>query len=97
MNIEKHMQAVRRRVAAIEKAVHFMEGRQDQACSFPSEIDRHVSQFKDQLAEADSFAATKVVRQEYAKFRRDTLHVHFKSGCLAGLWAVWYLPAKLQQ
>ena len=39
--LARHVQAIRRRAAAVEKAVYFMEKRQDAAASLPSETARH--------------------------------------------------------
>ena len=39
--LARHVQAIRRRAAAVEKAVYFMEKRQDSAASLPSETARH--------------------------------------------------------
>ena len=39
--LARHVQAIRRRAAAVEKSVYFMEKRQDAAASLPSETARH--------------------------------------------------------
>ena len=50
--LARHVGAIRHRAASIEKAVYFMEKRQDSAASLPSESGRHASQFSDEHREA---------------------------------------------
>ena len=54
-----------------EKAIHFMERRSDQAASLPSEIQRHLGQFRQQKSELSTPAEWAEFREEYKYFRQD--------------------------
>ncbi len=68
----------------LEKAVHFVERRQDSAASLPTELHRHYHQFMQASLEADSKQAA-TARQQWQQCRRDAVFVGFQGGCLVGM------------
>ena len=56
-----------------EKAVHFMERRQDTAAGLPSEVSRHLCQLQAAMADCPAPADRLVVRQEFQWRRQDSI------------------------
>jgi len=83
------------RLALAEKAVHFLEQRQDISNALPSEIRRHTSQFASRMEETTTDEQKKTVQAEYDIYKTDTLKSIWRRSCFEGcLW--WYrLPRKL--
>ena len=90
-----HMRAVRRRVAAIEKAVHFMEGRQDAHAATVSDYSRHWAAASEEAQACSSQIDKQKVQDGWDVYRTDVLSQIFRQSCFAGFWAAWCLPRKL--
>jgi hypothetical protein len=92
--LAKHIQAIRRRAAAIEKSVYFMEKRQDSAASLPSETGRHAKQFSHEYMEAmanDWPEKAAAVREDFKRWKTDLLYTRYSHvGCFGAMYAAWY-------
>ncbi len=74
----------------IEKAIHFVERRQDAAVSLPSELVRHYHQCKLDAIATEQPQQAAHARQHWKTARRDAAFVGFQGGCLTGcLRAIW--------
>ena len=89
------MKAIRRRVAAIEKAVHFMEGRQDAHAATVSDYSRHSAAASHDAQACSSQIDKQKVQDGWDVYRTDVLSQIFHQFCFAGFWAAWRLPRKL--
>jgi beta-galactosidase GanA len=87
--------AVRRRVAAIEKAIHFMDGRQDAHHATVFDYSRHWAQAAHAAQCCSSQAAKQNIQAEWEVYRTDVLSQIFRQSCFGGCWAAWSLPRKL--
>ena len=87
--------AVRCRVAVIEKAVHFMEGRQDAHAATVSDYSRHWAAASHDAQACSSQTAKQKVQDAWDVYRTDVLSQIFRQSCFAGFWAAWSLPRKL--
>ena len=90
-----HMRAVRRRVAAIEKAVHFMEGRQDAHAATVSDYSRRWAAASEEAQACSSQIDKQKVQDGWDVYRTDVLSQICRQSCFAGFWAAWRLPRKL--
>ena len=90
-----HMRVVRRIVAAIEKAVHFMEGRQDAHAATVPDYSRHWAAAPKEAQACSSQIAKQKVQDGWDVYRTDVLSQIFRQSCFAGFWAAWCLPRKL--
>jgi hypothetical protein len=92
--LARHVQAIRRRVAAMEKSIYFMEKRQDKAASLPSETGRHASQFRHEFLEAmanDCQEQAASVKAHFQLWKTDLLYSRYSHvGCFGALYAAWY-------
>ena len=82
----------------VEKAIHFMEGRQDAASSLPGEVERRVHSLAEQLRQsraAGNKDAEAVAQAEWAHVRRGAVWQAFSPGCLSGLYRMACLPCRL--
>ena len=89
------LKAVRRRVAAIEKAIHFMDDRQDAHHATVFDYSRHWAQAAHAAECCSSQVAKQNIRAEWEIYRTDVLNQIFRQSCFAGFWAAWSLPRKL--
>jgi hypothetical protein len=92
--VDKHVQAIRRRLAAMEKSFFFMQGRQNAAESLPSETAKYGQQYRDQYRQAkysgmhDRAAA---VKMEFTQWKTDLLYSRYShAGCFGALYAALY-------
>ena len=92
---KQHLKAIRRRMAAVEKALHFMERRQDIQISAPSEIHRHVCQHRWEVQAAKTAEARASAASEYQQYRQDALGMLFRQSCLAGCWQMLTMPRSM--
>ena len=90
-----HMRAVRHRVEAIEKAVDFMEGRQDAHAATASDYSRHWAAASEEAQACSSQIDKQKVQDGWDVYRTDVLSQIFRQSCFAGFWAAWCLPRKL--
>ena len=92
--LARHVGAIRRRAASIEKAVYFVEKRQDSAASLPSETGRHASQFSHEYMQAmakgwPEKAAS--VKEGFKQWKTDLLYTRYSQvGCFGALYAALY-------
>ncbi len=76
-----------------EKAAHFAERRQDADASLPSELDRHIQGYKQEMAQATLAGQTvkiQAIKKQWSTDKRDAIWRGFQTGCLCGIYrAVW--------
>ena len=89
------LKAVRRRVAAIERAIHFMDARQDAHHATVFDYSRHWAQAAHAAECCSSQAAKQNIQAEWEVYRTDVLSQIFRQSCFGGCWAAWSLPRKL--
>jgi hypothetical protein len=92
--LAKHIQAIRRRAASIEKAIYFMEKRQDSAASLPSETGRHASQFSHEYSQAMAKSLPEKaasVKRNFKQWKTDLLYTRYSQvGCFGAMFAALY-------
>jgi hypothetical protein len=92
--VASHVQAIRRRAAAMEKSIYFMEKRQDSAASLPSETARHASQLRHDYMKAmknDCPEKAARVKEDWKLWKTNLLYSRYSHvGCFGALYAAWY-------
>ena len=82
----------------IEKATYHQEGRQDSGTGLPSDQDRHVEQFKAEMAAARQCrdeGGQAVIQSRYRTARRDSIHRAASQSCFSFCEAWCRLPKRL--
>ena len=94
--VELHRLTIK--VRQLEKAIRFVEGRQDAASSLPGDAERHVHSLAEQLRQpraAGDKDAEAAAQAEWARARREAVWQAFSPGCLSGLYRLACLPPRL--
>ena len=82
----------------IEKATYHQEGRQDSGTGLASDQDRHVEQYKAEMAtarQARDEGSQAVIQSKYKTARRDWIHRAASHSCFSFCEAWWRLPRRL--
>ena len=72
-----------------------MKNRQDRAASLPSDLMRHLSQAKEQFAEATTDSQKAEIQADWEKMRKDAVWNAFMGSCLTGCFRWCALPKRL--
>ena len=94
-SLSQALDSVAAKIAATEKATHFLEQRQDISQALPSDIRRRLQQYVSRMQETTTSEEKATTQADYSTYRADILQSIWRRSCLEG--CLWFcrMPRRL--